>query len=191
MRSSDFRRLRGLTLVAAVADEIAFARSEEDSSNPDKEILDACRPGLATTGGPMFLISSPYARRGELYRVYQQNFGPDGDPAILVAKGSSRDLNPTLPQSVVDRAMERDPASASAEYGAEFRTDLELFVAREVIDAATPPGRFELPPSDYLYIGFVDPSGGSSDSMTLAIAHVEKGRVILDAVRERRPPFFA
>ena len=34
VRSSDFRRLRGLTLVAAVADEIAFARSEEDSSNP-------------------------------------------------------------------------------------------------------------------------------------------------------------
>jgi hypothetical protein len=189
VRSSDFRRLRGLTLVAAVADEIAFARSEEDSSNPDKEILDACRPGLATTGGPMFLISSPYARRGELYRVYQQNFRPDGDPAILMAKGTSRDLNPTLPQSVVDRAMERDPASASAEYLAEFRTDVESFVSREVIDAATPPGRFELPPSDYRYIAFVDPSGGSSDSMTLAVAHVEGGRVVLDAVRERRPPF--
>src|SRR5271166_1142847 len=33
-------------------------------------------------------------------------------------------------------------------------------------------------------------SGGTSDSMTLAIAHRgERDRVILDAVRERRPPF--
>src|SRR5262249_29204587 len=35
-----------------------------------------------------------------------------------------------------------------------------------------------------------DPSGGSSDSMTLAIAHRDKeGRAILDALREVRPPF--
>jgi hypothetical protein len=40
------------------------------------------------------------------------------------------------------------------------------------------------------YAAFVDPSGGSLDSMTIAIAHREKdGRAILDAVRERRPPF--
>jgi hypothetical protein len=40
------------------------------------------------------------------------------------------------------------------------------------------------------YLAFVDPSGGSSDSMTLAIVHIEGGtRAVLDAVRERRPPF--
>jgi len=40
------------------------------------------------------------------------------------------------------------------------------------------------------YAAFVDPSGGSADSMTLAIAHADKdGRAVLDAVRERRPPF--
>jgi hypothetical protein len=35
----------------------------------------------------------------------------------------------------------------------------------------------------------VDPSGGSSDSMTLAIAHADGERGILDLVREWRPPF--
>ena len=44
-----------------------------------------------------------------------------GDPAILVAQAPSRVMNPSLPQSVVDRAMERDQASAEAEYGAQFR----------------------------------------------------------------------
>ena len=39
------------------------------------------------------------------------------------------------------------------------------------------------------YFGFVDPSGGSQDSMTLAIAHNEKGTAVLDAVREHKPPF--
>lgn len=40
------------------------------------------------------------------------------------------------------------------------------------------------------YVAFVDPSGGSHDLMTLAIAHSEPGdRIVLDAVRERKPPF--
>jgi hypothetical protein len=41
----------------------------------------------------------------------------------------------------------------------------------------------------FRYIAFVDPSGGSSDAMTAAIAHREGDTAILDAVRERQPPF--
>ena len=101
-------------------------------------------------------------------------------------------MNPTVPRSVIDRAYERDPANAAAEYGAEFRSDLEAFVSRDVIDSATAPHRHELPPATgEMYSAFVDPSGGSSDSMTLAIAHRDRAtnRTVLDAVRERRPPF--
>ncbi len=39
------------------------------------------------------------------------------------------------------------------------------------------------------YQAFVDPSGGSADSFTLAIAHLENGVGVLDLVREIRPPF--
>ena len=101
-------------------------------------------------------------------------------------------MNPTVPQSVIDEAMESDPASAAAEYGAQFRTDVETFISREIIDAAVVPGRFELPPiPGNAYVAFTDPSGGSSDSMTLAVAHQDRAtkRVVLDAIRERRPPF--
>ncbi len=42
---------------------------------------------------------------------------------ILVAQGATRDFNPDLAQSFIDRAMEHDPAAASAEYMAQFRTD--------------------------------------------------------------------
>lgn len=36
---------------------------------------------------------------------------------------------------------------------------------------------------------FVDPSGGSQDAFTLAIAHRTGDRAVIDAVREVRPPF--
>ena len=54
---------------------------------------------------------------------------------ILVAQGATRDFNPHLPQSIIDRAMERDPAAASAEHMAQFRTDVEGFITREAVEA--------------------------------------------------------
>ena len=88
------------------------------------------------------------------------------------------------------RAYQRDPAAAAAEYGGEFRTDVESFVSREAVDVATVQGRLELPPiAGVRYFGFVDPSGGAQDSMTAAIAHAEGDVVVLDAVREVKPPF--
>jgi len=39
------------------------------------------------------------------------------------------------------------------------------------------------------YVGFVDPSGGSADSFTLAVAHRDAESLILDAIREVKPPF--
>src|SRR3974390_1464310 len=137
----------------------------EESANPDAEILNAVRPGLATTGGPLFMISSPYARKGELWRTFQKHFGAGGDPLILVAQGSSRTFNPTLAQSVVDRALERDASAATAEYLAELRSDIENFVRVEAVEACVVKGLFERAPvRSVQYSAFTDPSGGSQDS---------------------------
>lgn len=192
IRAASFRGLRGFTCVAAVGDEICYwYDGESGSANPDSAILDAVRPSLATTGGPLIAISSPYARRGEAYATWARHFGGKGDPRILVAQGASRDFNATLPQSVVDRAMERDPAAASAEYLGQFRSDLEAFISREAVEACIDRGVFERSPSDDArYVGFVDPSGGSADFFTAAVAHRrDDGAIVLDAVREARPPF--
>ncbi len=54
-------------------------------------------------------------------------------------------MNPSLPERVVDEAMERDPEAARAEYMAEFRSDLETFLLREVVDAAVRSGPLEYP----------------------------------------------
>ena len=191
VRPASFRTIRGDTAIAIIADEIAFWHgTDEASTNPDAEILNAVRPALATTHGPLIAISSPHAKRGELWQTYRRHYGPQGDPAILVAQAPSGVLNPTLPQKVIDRAFERDPARAQAEYGAVFRSDVEALVSPEVIEACIARGLHELPPAIRVrYFAFVDPSGGSADSMTLAIAHREGDRAVLDLVRERRPPF--
>ena len=190
VRTASWRGLRGLTAVAAIADEIAFWSSDEGAANPDAEILAALRPALATTGGPLWAISSPHARRGELWQTYKRHHGPAGDPRIVVAQASSRTMNPQLPQSVVDRAYERDAAVASAEYGGQFRVDVERLLTLEALEACVDPDVRERPPVlGIRYVSFCDPSGGSADSMTLAIAHKEGDAVVIDAVRERKPPF--
>ncbi|WP_194943583.1 hypothetical protein [Brevundimonas sp. SPF441] len=189
VKPANFRTVRSITAVAAIADEIAFWQIE-GAANPDSEILNALRPSLATTGGPLFVISSPYAKRGELYGTFRRDYGANGDPVVLVAKGASREFNSTLPQRVVDRAYARDAAAAASEYGGEFRNDVQAFIDRDVVDACVSQGVTERRPVGWVtYFAFVDPSGGSNDAMTLAIGHADGEMAVLDAVRERKPPF--
>jgi hypothetical protein len=53
-----------------------------------------------------------------------------------VVQAPTRALNSTVPQSVIDRAMELDPVAASAEYGATFRSDVGSFLDLELIERA-------------------------------------------------------
>ncbi|MCA0344130.1 MAG: hypothetical protein LCH99_30975, partial [Proteobacteria bacterium] len=186
--TASFRSTRGYVYVAVLADEIAFWRTD-DAAEPDFEILDAIRPGMGMIPMAMLLcMSSPYAKKGALFDAYRRYYGKEGEP--LVWKAATRDMNPVFPQSVIDKAMSRDPAKAGAEYGADFRNDIESFVSREAVEACVEPGaRERAPVSGQRYFAFVDPSGGSADSMTLAIAHAEKTTAMLDAVREVKPPF--
>jgi len=189
IHTASFRVTRGYTFAAVLADETAFWR-DDNSLNPDVEIFRALRPGLASIPGAILLnASSPYRRAGLLFNTFRRHFGKD-DARVLVWRGTTAEMNPGLDPAIIAEAYEDDPASAAAEYGAEFRDDIADFVPREVVEACVTSGRFELPPlPGVTYAAFVDPSGGSADSMTLAIAHQSGGRGVLDAVREVRPPF--
>jgi hypothetical protein len=187
--TTSFKTVRGYTIVAALCDELAFWPTD-DSAEPDYEVLNALRPGMVTIPNAMLLCaSSPYARRGALWDAHRRHFGKDDDP-ILVWHADTRTMNPTVPQRVIDEATERDPAWAAAEYGAQFRSDVQSFVSREAVEACVALGiRERAPLSGLRYSGFVDPSGGSADSMTLAVGHREDTVVVVDAVREVKPPF--
>ncbi len=193
IHTASYRTIRGYSVIGAVLDEIAFFRTD-DVAEPDREVLNALRPAMATIPDSLLLcLSSPYARRGVLYEAYRRHYGVPGE--ILVIKSPTRALNPTVPQEVIDRAYDEDDAAARAEFGAEFRRDVESFITAEAVNAAVVPGRLELPPLEGCsYSGFLDFAGGSGgDAAALGIAHTEhlEGRdtVVLDVVREIRPPF--
>lgn len=195
VRPASWRTIRSGTAVAFIADEVAMWR-DDNSANPDTEILNAARPSLGTTGGPLIAMSTPYAERGELFTTFKQNFGPDGDPLVLVAMACTEVMNPVLSPKIIQRAFQKDATAAASEYGSiegglKFRTDVEGFLTREAVEAIVETGCHELTfnPACH-YAGFVDAAGGSGqDSFTWAIGHQEAGIAVLDLVREVKPPF--
>lgn len=189
VQTASFKTARGYTVVGCVIDEAAFLPCDA-AAEPDKEILAALRPAMATVAGAMLMvISSPYARRGELFRMHATHFGKNDDPILIVA-ADSKTMNASIPDHVIAAAYEQDEAAARAEFGGQFRSDVGGIFSLDAVRACVVPGRRELPPiQGVTYRAFADPSGGSSDAFTLAIAHSENGVGVLDAVRERRPPF--
>ena len=69
---------------------------------------------------------------------------------------------------------------------------MQRFLTAEAVRRCTDAVRVvtERPPERrWNYVAFTDVSGGSSDSFTLAIAHMEGRNAAIDAIRERVPPF--
>ncbi|HEY8098231.1 MAG TPA: hypothetical protein VIE65_19395, partial [Methylobacter sp.] len=187
IRTNDYRSIRGITSPLCLVDEIAFFDLlESNAANPDSEVLNAVRPSLASLRGQLMVTSSPYAMRGELYRNYKKNYGPEGDPLIVFVKGSTRFFNPTIDQKIIDRAIERDPCAARTEWLGEFRDDVESFINRELIESLVIRDRLRLPyDRSVAYQAFVDPSGGGADGFVLAIAHMERGeKIVIDVLDE-------
>jgi hypothetical protein len=126
-----------------------------------------------------------------LHDAYRRHFGKDGDP-VLVWRAATREMNSSVPESLVAAALEADGPRARAEYFAEFRSDVESFINHEAIARCVAAGVFERGPIDGVhYVAFLDPAGGSGgDAMALALAHrASDGRSVLDLVREAKPPF--
>jgi hypothetical protein len=187
--ANNFRSIRGSTIVCAIFDEVA--RWYDDRyANPDREVLRSVKPSMLTVPGSLLLgISSPWARRGLLFEKYDRHSGKN-DSEVLVWKADTATMNPQVDTAKIAAEYADDPISAASEYGAEFRSDLEAFLSREAITACVAQGIRERPPqAGTSYVGFVDPSGGSRDSFCGAVAHADKDRAILDAIREFKPPF--
>ena len=86
--------------------------------------------------------------------------------------------------------MRKTRSSAEAEFGAQFRTDIEAYVSREAVEAVVEWGVHER--------GHCSASATLHSSIrraavptrfALAVAHKEGDIGVLDAIREVRPPF--
>jgi hypothetical protein len=190
--ANNFRSIRGRTILCAIFDECSYWRDlDTGSAYPDVETYAAVIPAMITLPDAMLIgITTVYRKSGLAFDKWRKHYGQD-DPDVLVVKAPTRAFNPLIPQSFIDQQLELDPEVNAAEYLSEWRADLADYVDRAVVEAAIDPGVRERPyTSGTKYTGFVDPSGGSGDAMTLAIAHRQSdGTAILDCLREARPPF--
>ena len=138
VKTSDFRSVRGITLAAVVADEVCFWNTE--GSSPDVEIFAALRPAIATVpGSKLIATSSPYSKHCVMYEAHREYFGNE-NADVLVWQAETRVMNPTIRESLIQRELERDPDSASAEWLAKFRDDLESALASRRYGLASCPG---------------------------------------------------
>lgn len=185
---ASFRSVRGRSVVAAICDEIAFWQ-DENSASPDAEVIGALKPAMMTTGGMLICISSPYARKGAMWKAYRASYGEPG--RTLIWQAGSLAMNDTIPADEIARQREADPALARSEFDGEFREDIEALLSEAAIARVVVDGRRELPRVEgVVYQAFVDVSGGSADSYTWAVAHRDRtGCAVLDLVRETKPPF--
>jgi hypothetical protein len=184
--------VRGFSVIAAIVDEIAmFGLSEESKVRSDTELVRALRPSLASTGGRLLCVGSPYAAKGYAYQTWKRAYGSDTCD-VLCWNAASLFMNPTLPEQVVTRAVAEDPIAASVEYCIRpglFREDVDSFITREAVEALVIRGRTRLPPiGGTWYAAFADVSGGRHDDACIAIAHKEGTHIILDVLERYRAP---
>ena len=144
IHTADFRAVRGFSCIGVNCDETSFWASDSNGASPDVEILNAVRPSLATTNGLLLCISSPWARHGVMFDAFKNYYGKTGAP-VAVWKASSRDMNETISQATVLAAYARDFTASQAEWGGEFRTDIEGFLSLEAVESCIVSGRHELP----------------------------------------------
>jgi len=182
-------RVRGVSLICFIADEVAFWKVE--GKDVDSDILDSVRPGLDFEYSKCIKISTPYMMKGEIYQDYKEFYGKANND-VIVFQGSTDLFNPTYSEKKLAKLKKRKPLTYRTEHEAFFRTDLSAMYDPAMIDRAINPDRpLEIPLVEGdEYCGFVDVSGGGGkDSYSIAIGHLENGKVIIDVVRSRAPKF--
>lgn len=160
--------IRGIRARIAVVDELAYFRTS-DGNPVDVEMLRAARPTLATTGGKLIVLSSPYGQTGALWDLHRQHFGRE-DSSTLVWVASAPAMNPLLPADYLAKMEQDDPEAYRSEVSGEFRTGISTFLDPDALASCVGDYR-ELPPGGGIRRGaFFDASGGQRDAAALAIA---------------------
>jgi hypothetical protein len=181
--------IRGLRACIVVIDELAHFVTT-DGRPVDVEMLRAARGRLATTGGRLIILSSPYSQTGALYELHRKHWGQD-ESGTLIWQASAAIMNPTLPADYLARMAQDDPEAYRSEVLGEFRTGTSTLLDPDALSACVPEGvRERLPEPGVAYESFVDAASGSGkDAFTAAVAHRDAERTVLDAVRAWTPPF--
>ncbi|MGH7455205.1 MAG: hypothetical protein ACRENG_27870, partial [bacterium] len=121
------------------------------SANPNVDIIRALKPTLLSIKGPLIFDIKPVCASRLLVEHVSKHFGADGNPSILVAQAASQAMNPCVDMDWIAQQFAEDPAGSEAGYNAQFRTDVETFVDRDIIESCVELGCFEIPPWQVIF----------------------------------------
>ncbi len=175
--------LRGIRCCVVALDELSFFQTSDGRPN-DTEMLAVARGRVATTGGKLVCISSPYGQSGATWDLHRAHYGVE-DSTTLVWQASAPDMNPTLSKNYLEKMQLEDPERYISEVLGEFRAGLTTLFDPAAIDnvvAHKVPERLPIPGMSYT--SFADPStAGGGDAFVISIAHLEDDVAVLDKVQ--------
>lgn len=177
--------LRGRNNILIIMDEMAFF-IDNNGRFSGSEVYKALKPstGSFKGDGKIICISSPYAKYGQFYDLYQNSFEtPDN---VLMFQMYSSMVNPTIDSDFLKTEKRRDKIAFITEFGGEFSDKVTTWIDDEdkfrlcVEDKKQRPIRGK--PGIEYFMG-ID-LGLKNDGTSVAIAHKddETSKIVVDYV---------
>ena len=153
-KSSIAKGLRGRGIMCAILDELAFF--VDDGKSSAERVYKAIFPSISqfspkdpknrrrTLGpseGRIISISSPDAREGFFYRLYQLSLTKGKESSnMLMIQAPTWEVNPTLDHSYYETEYHKDPKSFATEHGAEFSDRVRGWIEdhQDLLDCVVP-----------------------------------------------------
>jgi hypothetical protein len=180
------RGLRGHNNIIAVMDEMAyFFETDSSVDRSDEEIYNAVTPSVIRFNRPdgepdgrIICISSPAARTGKFYDLYQKSMDKEC-VNLLMIQAPTWEVDHTLSPKALRSAYIDNPVSYMCEYGAQFSDRVTAWIDNEQILRVNIVPNLRLKTMSYARVPHfmgID-VGLKEDGTAIAICHLVKNSV--------------
>lgn len=194
-KSSIARGLRGRGVICCILDEFAFFI--DDGKSSAEKVYGAIEPSLkqfspkdprnrrvplGPSEGRMIAISSPAAKEGLFYKLFEMAMSKSRASAnMLVVQAPTWEVNPTVDESDYEVAQAKSPRDFDTEYGAKFSDRVRGWIesAQDLLDCVV-PNLIPLQrgnPREPFFAGLDFALSG--DGTSVALTHLVDGRIQL------------
>lgn len=172
---------QGMTNHNSGAERIYSAITPSLAQFSPRDAIDKLKP-IGPSEGRMILISSPDAKEGFFYRLYQQAMsGGKGASDMLVIQAPTWEVNPTLDSSYYEKEYYKNPNAFMTEHGAEFSDRVRGWIedSADLMECVNPTHR----PTDRgvpreIHFAGID-VGLVNDGTCIAISRIYDGKIEL------------
>ncbi len=194
-KSSIARGIRGRGCMACILDELAFFVNDGKSSAD--QVYRAMTPSLkqfspkdpknrrtpiGPSDGRMICISSPDAKDGLFYKLYElSKSGGVASSQMLMIQAPTWEVNPTVDESDYEVERAKDPRAFETEYGASFSDRVRGWIenAQDLLDCCIENLRplVRGTPREPFFAGA--DLGIAGDGTSISLSHIIDGRIQL------------